>query len=404
MLLPIPIKNQRLNELIFFLIVTINTILISMDADIYVPSFPSILEHFKTTEEKVQLILGANFMGLCIGSLFCGPFSDCYGRRKPLVLGMLIFTIGAIGSWLSSSIEMIIFCRFIQGIGSASPIIIGGAALFDLYKKEDVIKLIAIWNSIGTASMAGAPLIGSLLNQYFGWRSIFFFILAISLIQCFFTIIFFKETIKLEHKRCFDLKQILLDYKKLAIFTPFTANSIICALMYAAIMVYTSNLSLIFINHLQIPEKIFSYYQSSTMVSFMVFSVVCPKLIDIYGLKTVKLAAIGGCLIGTIALLLTSIFMTNSALLISCSMGIYTSGVALGIGIFGARSMEFFPALRGTASALGTAYRLAITSLIVWVSGRVFNGTIMPVAWIILFLMVIIYLLYIRLRKIDAKA
>ena len=86
-----------------------NTIIINMDSDIYVPSFPTILKFFETKASMVQYILSANFLGLCCASLFCGPIADSWGRRKTLITGFSIFLFGVLMCSLSNSIEKIIF-------------------------------------------------------------------------------------------------------------------------------------------------------------------------------------------------------------------------------------------------------------------------------------------------------
>jgi DHA1 family bicyclomycin/chloramphenicol resistance-like MFS transporter len=350
-----------------------------------------------------QMILSANFLGICIASLFYGPISDCLGRRKPLIAAQIIFTIGAIGALLSNSINLMIFWRFTQGIGSAGMIIISGAIIFDLFEREQVIKLVAIWNSLGTGCMASAPLFGGLLNQYFGWRSNFLLILIVSLILLISTIIFFKESLKEKYHHKMFMQKILQEYFSLVCNFPYVANSVICALMYSGIMVYTSSLSLLFINYYHISEQSFIYYQFSTMFSFALFSIVCAKTINIYGAEKTKKIGIWLCNIGAISLLLVGYFKSTSPVLICASMAIFNAGVAFAIGIFGVYSMEFFPKLKATAGAMGTSFRLFFTTIFVTISAHSFNGTIRPICWIIAILALIIYFLYLTAQKPTLK-
>ncbi|MFN7039194.1 MAG: MFS transporter [Alphaproteobacteria bacterium] len=394
-------ERKLSKELIFFIVVTINTIIINMDSDIYVPSFPSILKFFSTTPEKVQLILSANFLGLCISSLFYGPLADCYGRRKTLIGGFSIFLFGVTMCSISSSIESIIFWRFIQGIGSAAPIIVGGAAIFDVYKKDKAIQLIAIWNSVGTASMATAPLMGGLLNTHFGWKSNFIFILVLSVVSFTSIIFFFRECLPKEYRKCLSLKQTIIDYKNIGTHKKYLANSLICALMYGAIMVYISNLSLIFIDFLSVAEDAFSYYQAFTMSSYVIFSIACAKLIPVYGLKKIRTIGVFTSCIGAVFMLFVALFKPLSPSLISLSMAVIIAGVAFAIGIFGARSMEFFPDLKGMASALGTSFRLLITSVIIIASSSIFNGSILPIGIIIFVLISICLMLHLWLVRTN---
>jgi DHA1 family bicyclomycin/chloramphenicol resistance-like MFS transporter len=395
--------QSKFYQAIYIAILTINTIIINIDADIYVPSFPDILADLVTDEAKTQMILSANFLGVCIASLFYGPISDCIGRRKPLLIAQIIFIIGVIGSWQAPSIDILLFCRFFQGLGSAGMLIVSGTVIFDLFKGEKVIKLVSIWNSVGTGTMASAPLLGSFLNQYYGWRSNFLFVLIISVILLISSIVFFKETLNEKYHSKINFKSIFYDYINLTTHFPYVANSVICALMYSGIMVYTSNLSLLFINHYHIDEHSFMYYQFSSMFSFGLFSIICTKFVTLYGAENTKKIGVWLCNIGAIFLMLIAYYKPESAILICVAMSIFNAGVAFAIGIFGVYSISFFPQLKATAAALGTSYRLLITSTLVTVSAHNFNGTIMPIAKIILLLTAGVYVLYFTVQKPTMK-
>lgn len=65
--------------------------------DLYLPAFPAIAQFFATDSEHVQLSLSAYFIGLALGQLFYGPLADRFGRRKPLLFGIGLFTLASIG-------------------------------------------------------------------------------------------------------------------------------------------------------------------------------------------------------------------------------------------------------------------------------------------------------------------
>ena len=86
-----------------------------IELEISVPSFPDIATHFSISENLVQLIVAYNFLGFSIASLFYGLFSDCYGRRKIMIIGNALLLIGAIGCALAPTIYWLLTARFIQG-------------------------------------------------------------------------------------------------------------------------------------------------------------------------------------------------------------------------------------------------------------------------------------------------
>ena len=148
----------------------------AMETDIYLPTFPNILEDFHTNEAMVQRILSYNFIGICIGSLLYGPLSDHFGRRPILMFGFGIFIVSSVGCIFSVNIEQLITFRLMQGFGSSACVIVGTAMIFDLFEEDSAAKLIADLNTITVSLMAFAPLIGGWISLNLGYRANFTFI------------------------------------------------------------------------------------------------------------------------------------------------------------------------------------------------------------------------------------
>lgn len=64
--------------------------------DMYLPALPQMTLDFATTPSIIQLTLTSWLIGLAIGQVIAGPLSDIYGRTRPLVFGLIIFTISSV--------------------------------------------------------------------------------------------------------------------------------------------------------------------------------------------------------------------------------------------------------------------------------------------------------------------
>lgn len=390
-------------DIVLFALVTLMYITLCAEADMYVPAFPQMIGYFNVAENQIQLILSLNCGGLCIAGLLAGPLSDSYGRRKVLLGGLFLFVLSSIGCVYTNDFFSMLLWRLIQGVGAAVPMVVGAATFVDKYPAERGAQLIGILNSIVAASMAGAPVVGAWISQAFNWRANFIVILVLACLCFIGTALFIEETLP-EHKRKpFDGKTIKEDYLKLAKSFEFLSYTLVANFSLVAVVVYVANLSVIFVNHMGMSLKTFSYYQATTMGVFIVFSLLSTKLVGKKGIDFTK--NIGGvfALIGSVGLFAISQIDVLNANVICLSMGFVAAGGAMMAGTFGIKALSLFPEINGTALAIMTALRQFFVSGLIIVSEVLFDGTIAPVATIIFGFGVLISLCYLGLWHTSAR-
>ncbi|MCD8386191.1 MAG: Bcr/CflA family efflux MFS transporter [Bacteroidales bacterium] len=150
--------------------------------DMYLPTLPSMVEVFHTSESMVQLGLTTAMIGLAIGQIFFGPLSEKYGRKPIVVLSMVIFSIAALASVFSTSIGFFLVCRFFQGIGGSGGIVISRSISTDSYSGRELAKVMGIIGAVHGVAPVAAPVIGGLMAGTLGWRGIFVVLLVLGLI------------------------------------------------------------------------------------------------------------------------------------------------------------------------------------------------------------------------------
>ncbi len=375
--------HSQKNKLLTLFILILNFVSVGIETDIYVPSFPDIMNHFKTSEAILQMLLSMNFIGLCCSGLIYGPLSDAWGRKKTLLSGAILFFAGSVGCVIAHNIEIMIFWRFIQGVGGGALMIVTAATLFDLYSNKEATKLLGILNGIIAASMAIAPMIGSWVGAFYGWRMNFAIVAALSVLCLVFLTFFFHESLVPKKRTPFSFGGTFRNYGILLSNFEFTAKVMIFTFLHNALIIYTANLSLIFISHMDVEPTLFGYYQSSIMAVFMAFSILSAKGIDWYGPYATKKAGLIIGLLGA-ALLVYLSYRNSSPLLITIAMCIVSAGVALSMGIFGSQAMDVFPEVKGASAALICTVRLCFISIVISLTSLIFDGTMIPIAWVVM--------------------
>ena len=141
--------------------------------DMYLPALPSIGQSLGASVNAVQASLMAFFISLGIGQIIYGPVSDMVGRKPPLYFGLILFGVGSVGCALAPDIDTLVALRFVQGLGACAGMVVPRAVVRDLHTGHDAARLISLLMLVFSVSPILAPLTGSFLIEWAGWRSVF---------------------------------------------------------------------------------------------------------------------------------------------------------------------------------------------------------------------------------------
>lgn len=207
-------------------------------SDLYLPSLPAITVDLHTTIHLVQTTIFWYMLGYSISRLIYGPISDAFGRKKPLITGLLLCLLGTTICAFASSIEILIAGRFWQGLGAGAGVIIGGAIVRDLLEGKDLAKTYSYMGMANIVLMASAPFLGGYFQYWFGWRSGFIFLLIITLLGLWVSVFHLNETNK--HKTVDNLRLSKIKENLMVLLThsTFIAYSTCIFMVYGAILVW----------------------------------------------------------------------------------------------------------------------------------------------------------------------
>ena len=167
--------------------------------DMYLPGLPSMTGFFNTTTSMVQMGLTTSMIGMAIGQLIFGAFSDKYGRKQPLLISMLLFIISTVLCVFSPNIEFFIVLRFIQGIAGAGGIVMSRCIATDFFTGKELAKTLAIVSAINGIAPITAPVIGGVMMNFVDWRGVFLILLLLG-IALFIGCLKFKESLPVEKR------------------------------------------------------------------------------------------------------------------------------------------------------------------------------------------------------------
>ncbi|PJG84034.1 multidrug effflux MFS transporter [Caviibacterium pharyngocola] len=167
--------------------------------DLYLPALPQLAEFFAVNTSMTQLSLTSAMVGLAVGQLFLGPLSDKFGRKKPLMLSLIVYTITTALLVFSPNMESFVILRGIQGVAAAGSVVISRAVATDLYRGREMTRFFGLLMTVNGIAPIVSPVLGSLLLEYMSWRGIFIFLTALGAVL-FIICLRLKESLAAEKR------------------------------------------------------------------------------------------------------------------------------------------------------------------------------------------------------------
>lgn len=146
----------------------------SFATSILLPSLPSIAKNLHVSTAEAASAISIYLAVFAVGQLIVGPLSDRYGRKKPVIVGLLIFLAGSVWCEFATDLPTLLIGRVIQAFGACAASVLSRAIARDLLSGEELTRALAFIMVAMSAAPGFSPLIGGLLEATFGWRSAFF--------------------------------------------------------------------------------------------------------------------------------------------------------------------------------------------------------------------------------------
>jgi len=373
-----------------FITILLIQVLCGMEMDLFIPSFPELQKVFVLSPFMVQMTISINFLCFCICSLFAGALGDRFNRRVILLVGLCVFIMGSLLCVAAPNYVILILGRAIQGIGISAPAILSFPILLDSYAIEKQPGMMGSINGIKTLAMAVAPLIGSFVNLYFGWRGNFTLLLAFGVL-CLLISFFFIPDKKGNQTISLSLKAYSPILKAPAYINLLFALS----LLTSAYWMFMGMAPLLFMDNMGVSLEHFGYYQGSLSLTFALVCVFSSPLLNIIGRRHCFYVGLAICFLSALLILGLIVFQIHQPLLITAVLVLFSIGIVFPINILYPVILKVIPGAESRASGLGQAVVLLFTAVMLQCVGYFYNGTFMPIG-ITMFVSIMLSLILVR--------
>ncbi|OIK16192.1 Bcr/CflA family drug resistance efflux transporter [Bacillus sp. MUM 116] len=249
-----------------------------LSIDMYLPALPNIAKDFQSNPSFVQLSLSFFVIGLASGQLLAGPISDISGRRKPLLIGLILYFIASLLCVFSPSIWVLIFLRLLQGLAGSAGIVISRAIVRDLYSGSELTKFFALLALVNGLAPILAPVVGAQLLKFVPWQGVFIVLSVIGIVMFFVVLFGLPETLSKEKRSEGGIKNTYKTFLKLILDRSFMGYALAQGLVFAAMFAYISGSPFVVQNIYGASPQMFSLIFAINAVGIMINSQTAGRL------------------------------------------------------------------------------------------------------------------------------
>lgn len=150
--------------------ISLGVALIIVDSTIVNVAIPAIVDDLGISSTQVQWVQEAYTLVFAALLLLFGSLADKFGRRRMLLLGIVIFTLASVVAGLAPSGDLLILARLVQGVGGAMVLPTTLSLINATFRGRERGIAFAVWGSTIGGMVAVGPLLGGWLTTAFSWR------------------------------------------------------------------------------------------------------------------------------------------------------------------------------------------------------------------------------------------
>jgi MFS transporter, DHA1 family, multidrug resistance protein len=326
-----------------------------------------------------QLVIPAYMLGFGVLQLVFGPLADRFGRKPPLVAGLLIYCLAALSAFFVADFNSLVVLRFLQGAGAAASAVIAVALVRDRFVGDEMAKTLSLVFMVMMISPILAPSLGQFLLTVMDWRGLFGFMTAFCGIILLWVLFRLPETLKPEHRRAFTPRSIVEGFG--IVFSNRVSLSYILstALLFGALMGFLTSSQQIYVEHFNMGHWFPAFFAAGGLVSAFGGFLNSQAVMRFGMVKLSHRALLAFLLISLLMLVLglAKALPVFAFFALICALFIAFNFI---MSNFGALAMMPLGEVAGTAASTQGFLQMVIGASLGAAIGQFYDGTTVPMA------------------------
>lgn len=275
------IKHISRNSWLFIVILSLLMATTSLSTDIYLPAMP---EMAKELQGNAELTITGFLIGFALAQLFWGPISDKFGRKIPLYIGVVLFTIGSVGCAFASSMPELVAWRVFQAFGACVGPMLSRAMIRDLFERSKAAAMLSTLAIVMAAAPIVGPLVGGQLVVLSSWRAIFALLVLIGIIM-FISVIFLPETHDESRRNKGPISKNFKNYAVLLKNWGFMKYTLCVTFFYIAAYAFIAGSPHVYIDLFGVAPEHFGYLFGLNIIGIAIMSAFNRRLVNVMKLE-----------------------------------------------------------------------------------------------------------------------
>ena len=370
--------------------------------DFYLPAFPAMAQAFATDEKHVQTTLAAYFLGLSIGQLAYGPVADRFGRRKPLLFGVTLFTLASLACAYAPNLDTLVLARFVQALGGCAGMVLSRAIVSDKCDPGASAKVISQLMLVMGLAPILAPMLGGVLVNLAGWQSIFL-VLSLFSAACLLAVsLGLPESLPADMPRQ-PLSGALRQYLRLLNDRVFLGHALTGGIAIAGMFAYIAGSPFVFIKLYGVPAEHYGWLFGTNAAGFILVAQVNARLLAKRGPAFLLVRAVWMYLAA--GLLLLGVAALRPSQLWPLLVPLFVCIASLGCIIPNASAcaMSGQGARAGSASALMGCLQFSVAAGAAALVGLLHDGSAVPMTLVISLCGALVVSVALLTRRLQAR-
>jgi len=349
--------------------------------DLYLPAFPAIAEEFGASPIAMQQTLSAYLFAYGFMMLWHGALSDALGRRPIVIGGLAIYAFATLGCAIAGNIETLWLFRAAQGVCAGTGLVIGRAIIRDRFQGTEAQRLMSQTTMIFSIAPAVAPIVGGVVLNTLGWRSIFWVLLLWVLAMLIWSAKFLPETLHPSQRHALRPRVLWRNYTNVVANSKFTMLSLIPTLNFAAFFIYIAAAPAFLVTLLGVSTWGFAWLFVPMITGILAGAMLSGRMAGRYSpQRTIR---IGYSLIAAGAIINVAICQWAPPFVAwnVAPIMIYAAGSALVAPSAMILLLDLFPTMRGLASSLQGFAQFSFAGVVAGTVAPLLARSLTALAW-----------------------